>query len=83
MQYASFTGLMRTLLFIFVFYYIGKFLFKYIVPFFLANYVKNQTNTQQTYQENKEGTTTIDKVPDQNNKNDRGVGEYVDYEEVD
>jgi len=79
-------GLLRTLLIIAVIYYLGKFFFKYIAPVLLTNYVKNKTDQQfgesQKYNTTKEGTTTIDRKPEQK-KTSSSVGEYVDYEEVD
>lgn len=84
MQQASFTGLLRTLLILWGLYYVGKFFFKYLAPILLANYVKKKTQNQQTnYKDTpKEGTTTIDKKPQQQNVSNNNVGEYVDYEEV-
>ena len=87
MQEASFMGLLRTLLIIWIFYHLGKFFFKYVAPVLLANYVKNKAGQQQgrahNYNTPKEGTTTIDKKPEQKNTSNNSVGEYVDYEEVD
>jgi len=79
-------GLIRTLVIFGILYYLGKFFFKYLAPIFLTNYIKSKTEQQGQYTNNtnvpKEGTTTIDKKPQQKKTVDDGVGEYVDYEEV-
>ncbi|MDO6737803.1 DUF4834 domain-containing protein [Wenyingzhuangia sp. 2_MG-2023] len=85
MQEASVMGLIRTILIIMAIYYVAKFFMKYIAPVLLVKYVEKKTGQQQTKKETvtKEGTTTIDKKPQQNSTVSDNVGEYVDYEEVD
>lgn len=83
MQEASFMGLIRTLLIIMAVYYVIKYFMKYIAPVLLVKYVQKQTG-QQVKREPvaKEGTTTIDKKPQEKSRINDNVGEYVDYEEV-
>ncbi|NJB82584.1 DUF4834 family protein [Wenyingzhuangia aestuarii] len=84
MQEASFMGLIRTLVIIIAVYYVLKFFMKYIAPILLVKYVQKQTGQQvQKEPVTKEGTTTIDKKPQERNIVNDNVGEYVDYEEVD
>ncbi len=84
MEEASFIGLIRTLLIIVAIYYIFKFLIKYIAPVLLANYVQKKTGQQFKKEPiTKEGTTIIDKRPQEKKIINDNVGEYVDYEEVD
>ncbi len=85
MQEASFMGLIRTILILVAVYYIIKFFMKYIAPALLINYVQKKTGQQYTKEPNraKEGTTTIDKKPQETKTVGDNVGEYVDYEEVD
>lgn len=84
MQEASFMGLIRTLVIIIAVYYVLKFFMKYIAPVLLVKYVQKQTGQQvQKEPVTKEGTTTIDKKPQERNIVNDNVGEYVDYEEVD
>lgn len=83
-------GLLRTLLFIALFYYGFKILSRLFAPL-LLKYVtkkaeqrfggsfKNPPNRQQ---QKTEGEITIDKVPE-NKSSNNSVGEYVDYEEID
>ncbi|NIJ46021.1 hypothetical protein FHR24_002499 [Wenyingzhuangia heitensis] len=57
---------------------------KYIAPVLLVKYVQKKTGQQYTEEpKTKEGTTTIDKKPQEKNIVGDNVGEYVDYEEVD
>lgn len=79
-------GVIRTILIFFAIYYISKIFIKYIAPVFLVKYMEkkagNQMQTEKKPKE-KEGTVTIDKKPQKTKQMDEGVGEYVDYEEVD
>ncbi len=85
MQEASFMGLIRTILIILTIYYIFKFFMKYIAPALLVKYVQKKTGESYTQRPSsqKEGTTTIDKKPQNKKVINDNVGEYVDYEEVD
>lgn len=79
-------GVIRTILIFFAIYYISKFFIKYIAPIILVKYVEKKTGQQaqrSSKPKEKEGTVTIDKKPQEAVKMKDGVGEYVDYEEVD
>ena len=93
LQYASVTGLMRTILIILLVYFGFKILARLFAPV-LFKYVTKKAekkfgqqfgnkNTNQTNQPTeKEGETVIDKIPNTKSSN-KDVGEYVDYEEID
>jgi len=93
LQYASVTGLFRTILIIFLVYFGFKILARLFAPV-LFKYVTKKAEKkfgQQfgNYQANqpkekpvKEGETVIDKVPNTKTSN-KDVGEYVDFEEID
>lgn len=91
LQYASFTGVFRTILIIALVYYGIKILSRIFAPALLRYVTKKagerfgqQFNPQQEqHTSQKEGEITIDKVPHQNKTSNNDVGEYVDYEEVD
>jgi len=85
-------NLLRTLLIIFIIYYIGKLFTRYILPALFYNYMddkvnefaKKQKQQQQKAYENarkREGQVTVDYAP-QHDKGKPAKGEYVDYEEV-
>jgi len=83
MQEASFMGLIKTLAIMMAIYYLFKFFIKYIAPVLLVKYVQKKTEQpQQREPKTKEGTTTIVKKPNEKKVVNDGVGEYVDYEEV-
>lgn len=92
MQYASFTGLMRTILIILLIFYGIKILSRLFAPY-LMKYLSKKVeqkfgqqfgNYQQPNQSSaKAGEVTIDKMPQQQPKSNKTVGEYVDYEEID
>ena len=93
LQFASVTGLMRTILIILLVYFGFKILARLFAPV-LFKYVTKKAekkfgqqfgnkNTNQTNQPpEKEGETVIDKIPNTKSSN-KDVGEYVDYEEID
>ena len=91
-QYASFIGLMRTILIILLIYYGLKILSRLLAPYILKHLSKkvekrfgqqfgDQFRNQQASPK-KEGEVSIDKMPKQPQTNKK-VGEYVDYEEID
>ena len=92
LQYASATGILRTLLIILLVYYGVKILKRIFAPLLLKYVAKKATerfggnyNEFQKKQESKtkrEGEVTIDKIPNIKTSN-KNVGEYVDYEEID
>jgi len=86
MQEASFTGFIRTLLYIFLFYYAIKIVFRIFFHMMMNKAVQNMEERfrqQQAAQEpiRKPGETVIDKKPSATQKS-KEEGEYIDYEEV-
>lgn len=90
LQYASVTGLVRTLLIILLIYFGVKIVMRLLTPF-LMKYVTKKAEKQfgekfggfrKEEKQGKVGETTIDKIPKQKTSN-KDVGEYVDYEEID
>jgi hypothetical protein len=93
MQEASFSGFIRTLFYIIAFYYIFRFLAKLFLPFLVKKVVeKAGENFQKQHQNSKDTNwkkaqnneeiiynTSNTKNPKENKK----VGDYVDYEELD
>ena len=92
MQYASFTGLMRTILIIILIYYGLRILTRLFAPYmmkYLSKKVEQKFGQQfgnyqyQNEPQTKEGEVSIDKMPRQQPQSNKTVGEYVDYEEID
>ena len=91
MQTASFSGFIRTLLYMIMFYYVFRFLVKLFLPLLIKKVVQkageNFQQQQQYAQNNKkhtnEGEISMDNVRSKNPKETKKVGEYVDYEEID
>lgn len=90
LQYASFTGLIKTILIIMLIWYGIKILTRLFAPA-LMKYVAKKAEQKfgQQFNQNPrpepskhEGETVIDKVP-QSKTSNKNVGEYVDYEEID
>ena len=86
-------GLLRTLLIIFIIYYIVKLFTQYILPALFYNYMddkmkefshKQQKQRQRAQQKarKREGEVTVDYSPQGNGKNKPSKGDYVDYEEI-
>jgi len=90
LQYASFTGLIRTILILILIWYAVKILSRLFAPVLMRFVAKKaeerfgqQFNQQQKQPpQQKEGEITIDKAPKQNKTSNKDVGEYVDYEEI-
>lgn len=91
LQYASATGLMRTILIILLIWFGGKILLRLFAPVIMQFFVKKaeekfgsqfNPNQQKRQQAPPEGEVVIDKIPKQETSN-KNVGEYVDYEEID
>ena len=90
LQYASATGLVRTLLIILAIYFGVKILARLFSPFLIRFVAKKAEerfggqfgSQQQQEPPKKEGEVTIDKMPNTKTSN-KDVGEYVDYEEID
>ena len=90
LQYASVTGFVRTLLIILLVYFGIKILsrlfapviFKYVTKKAEKRFGQQFGGFQNNQPPEKEGETTIDKMPKTKSSN-KDVGEYVDYEEID
>lgn len=89
LQFASATGLIRTILIILVIYFGIKILARLFSPFLIKFVVKKaeeqfggQFGSQQQESPKKEGEVTIDKMPKTKSSN-KNVGDYIDYEEID
>ena len=90
LQYASVTGFLRTILIILLVYYGIKILSRILAPVFFKYVAKKAEkkfgqqfgNFQTKKPLEKEGETTIDKMPKTKASN-KDVGDYVDYEEID
>ena len=90
LQYASATGLVRTILIILAIYFVVKILSRLFSPFLIKFVAKKagehfggqfgSTNNQEPPK--KEGEVTIDKMPKTKSSN-KSVGDYIDYEEID
>ena len=85
-------GLLRTIFFILLFYYVFKFLARLFAPLLLkkaAETMKKKAEQQfqgkqQQYKNSvPEGETVIDTQPRNKQKSKSSVGEYVDFEEID
>jgi len=86
METASFTGLIKALVWILFIYYALKFLMRLLAPYFLQQVVKkaeqNFQQQQQHYrnqqqQQNQQQPSNFEK-PQEKKK----VGEYIDFEEI-
>ncbi len=83
-------GLIRIFLIIGVLYYSFKFLVRLFAPYLMKKAVdmmeqktKNQYKQQEPDSNVKVGETVIDKKPNAAGHNDKPVGEYIDFEEID
>ena len=82
-------GLLKTLFFIFLFYYAFKFLVRLFAPVLVKKMADTmQRKAEQQFGNNREqntvkvGETIIDKKPQSNQQSRNSVGEYVDFEEI-
>ena len=83
-------GLLKTILYILLFYYAFKFLARLLAPFLIKKAsdtiqrkAAQQFRDKQPKSNVKEGETIIDKAPGNNQQTKKTVGEYVDFEEID
>lgn len=84
---------LQILLSILLVYYGLKLLFRFLMPYFLKYLARKAEQKmegafrsayeQQNQTSKTEGDVSIDKMPRQNRKSKKTVGEYVDYEEID
>jgi hypothetical protein len=94
MQEASFSGLLKAILYMVAFYYIFKFLARIFLPVLVKKAVEkagenfqrqqqyNQDNSWQRKQANND-EIIINTANSKNPRETKKVGEYVDYEEID
>lgn len=84
-------GLLRTVFYILVFYYIFKFIGRFLMPIFLKKGFErmqqqqnNQANTFREKAKQQEGKVTVQKTSQTKKDSpvDDNQGEYIDYEEV-
>jgi len=75
--------LLKIALFAFAAYYILKSVVRFILPAAFRNLEKNMRNQNQAYHNRKkEGEVTIEKQNNKSNNYGKGIGEYVDFEEI-
>ncbi|MGX7668595.1 DUF4834 family protein [Flavobacterium pedocola] len=86
METASFTGFIRTLLWIIFIYYVLKFLMRLLAPYLFQQVVKkaeeNFKQQQQNYQQQSNQQTQQQSSQDEMPKEKKKVGEYIDFEEI-
>lgn len=86
METASFTGLIRALLWILFIYYALKFIMRLLAPYFLQQVVKkaeeNFRHQQQNYQQQQSQSNTYSNTQNEMPKEKKKVGEYIDFEEI-
>lgn len=96
MDTASFTGLIKTLAYFVIAYYVIKFLARLFFPIVLRKVVsKAEESFKQQYQSNQQNPNynsnqnrqsrdeiVVDTAKSNNPKSTKKVGEYVDYEEI-
>ena len=93
MQEASFTGFIRTLIYIIAIYYIIKFLARLFLPILVKKAVEKAGENFQKQQQYARGNSwqktanndeiIIDTANAKKPRETKKVGEYVDYEEID
>ncbi|WP_440880509.1 DUF4834 domain-containing protein [Tenacibaculum sp. C7A-26P2] len=86
---AGLINFIRTFLTILFIYYLVKFIIKLLGPYLLkkaVDKVHKKAQSQYGYKEEtivEEGKTVIDKKDTKPNRNDKNIGEYIDFEEID
>ncbi|WP_338408721.1 DUF4834 family protein [uncultured Flavobacterium sp.] len=93
MQYASFSGFIRTLFYIMAIYYVFKFLARLFLPLLVKKVVEKAGEKFQKQQQNSQGNpwnktpnnedVIFNKTNAKNPRETKKVGDYVDYEEID
>lgn len=84
MEMASFTGFVKTLFYIVLFYYLFKFLMRIFAPILMQKAVNKmqkkmqEQNKQQQDKQQDSTSQTSNNFPKEKKK----VGEYIDYEEI-
>ncbi|HZH70507.1 MAG TPA: DUF4834 family protein [Flavobacteriaceae bacterium] len=84
---------LQIILTILLIYYGLRLLFRFLLPYFLKFLARKAEQKmegafrsayeQQNQTTKSEGEVSVDKMPRQNRKSKKTVGEYVDYEEID
>ena len=92
MQEASFNGIIKTIFYILVFYYIFKFLARLFLPVIVKKVVQKAGENFQKQQQNAQGNSwqktpnndeiIIDTANAKKSREIKKVGDYVDYEEL-
>ena len=88
-QEASFVGVVRTILIFMLVYYGLKLIAKYIFPLLLKSFIQKQAKKggfgqfKQEAKQQKEGSVHIDSLGKNQQKADKNIGEYTNYEEID
>ena len=92
MQEASFNGIIKTIFYILVFYYIFKFLARLFLPVIVKKVVQKAGENFQKQQQNAQGNSwqktpnndeiIIDTANAKKSRETKKVGDYVDYEEL-
>ncbi|WP_394906381.1 DUF4834 domain-containing protein [uncultured Mesonia sp.] len=84
MAYASFMGLLKTVLIILLVYFGLKIIFKWLKPF-LLKYILNKVNQKMQDQFKQQADFNRPQQAKKENleKSEKKVGEYIDYEEID
>lgn len=87
MDTASVPGLIKTLFYIILFYYLFKFAMRLLAPYLMQQVAKKaeeqikkqfEYQQQQQYQSQHQSQPTTEKVK----KEDKKIGDYIDYEEI-
>ncbi len=75
-------GLLKTILIFIIVYYVWKIFRIFIIPFTFGR--GRQTDHFRNNHHKKEGDVTVHVDPDyKENNNNKNIGQYVDYEEID
>lgn len=89
METASFTGLLKTILYVLAFYYAFKFLARLFLPVLVKKAVEKagenfqqQARQYQSYQQAPSDEISYDSSKSSKPRETKKVGEYVDYEEI-
>jgi predicted lipid-binding transport protein (Tim44 family) len=86
METASFTGLIKALLWILFIYYALKFVMRLLAPYFLQQVVKKAEENFKQHQQNYQQQQSQPNAPSSSHtempKERKKVGEYVDFEEI-
>jgi len=83
METASFTGVIKILFYIILFYYIFKFAMRLLLPIVMKKAMeKAQENLRQQEYRFRESQQQYNPPKQERKENKKIVGEYIDYEEI-